>query len=176
MKASVYIGTSLDGFIAGLDGDIEWLVKFQNQEVIDSYEQFIRRIDAIVIGRGSFEKVLSFPSWPYDKKVFVLSSSIREVPEIVKDKVAILSMPPKELLKYFSKEGLPRLYIDGGKVIQDFLREDCIDEMIITRVPELIGKGIPLFGFLDQALLFRHVQTNIYSNGLVKSHYERVRK
>ncbi|MFI5154500.1 MAG: dihydrofolate reductase family protein, partial [Chitinophagales bacterium] len=176
MKASVYIGTSLDGFIAGIDGDIDWLVKFQNQEVIDSYEQFLLRIDAIVIGRGSFEKVLSFPSWPYDKKVFVLSSSISVVPEIVKDKVTILSMPPKELLKYLSKEGFSRLYIDGGKVIQGFLLEDCIDEMIITRVPELIGKGIPLFGFLEDALPFRHMQTNIYSNGLVKSQYERERK
>ena len=176
MKTFVYIGTSLDGFIAGIDGDIEWLVKYQNQEVIDSYVQFISKIDAIVIGRGSFEKVLSFPEWPYDKKVFVLSSSIKEVPDAVKGQVTILSMRPKELLDYLSKEGLSNIYVDGGKVIQDFLNEDCIDEMTITKVPELIGQGIPLFGFLDHAIPFRHVQTNIYSNGLVKSHYERGRK
>jgi dihydrofolate reductase len=176
MKSFVYIGTSLDGFIAGIDGDIEWLVKFQNQEVIHSYEQFISKIDAIVLGRGSFEKVLSFPSWPYDKPVFVLSSSMDQVPDQVKGKATILSMGPKELLNYLANEEFSNIYVDGGKVIQGFLREDCIDEMIITRVPELIGAGIPLFGFLDHAIPFIHVKTNIYSNGLVKSHYERVRK
>lgn len=173
MKTFVYIGTSLDGFIAGIDGDIEWLVKYQNQEVIDSYVQFMSKIDAIVMGRGSFEKVLSFPTWPYDKKVFVLSSSIKEVPDAVKGQVTILSMRPKELLDYLSKGGLSNIYVDGGKVIQGFLNEDCIDEMIITKVPELIGQGIPLFGFLDHGIPFRHVHTSIYSNGLVKSHYEK---
>ena len=176
MKTTVYIGTSLDGFIARNDGDIEWLVKFQNQEVIDSYQEFISKIDAIVIGRGTFEKVLSFPSWPYEQKVYLLSSSIRQVPAVLTGKVTILSMTPRELLNYLSNERFLNIYVDGGKVIQGFLREDCIDEMIITRVPELIGRGIPLFGYLDIDLRFKHIRTSVYSNGLVKSHYERERK
>ena len=175
MKTTVYIGTSLDGFIARKDGNIDWLVKFQNQEVSDSYTEFMGKIDVIVIGRGTFDTVLTFPSWPYEKKVFLLSNSVKQLPERLEGKVIVLSMKPKELLNYLSKEGFSDIYVDGGKVIQSFLKEDCIDEMIITKVPELIGDGIPLFGSLDNDLQFKHVQTNVYSNGLVKSRYERKR-
>src|SRR6478609_10212264 len=102
MKTVVYIGTSLDGFIARADGDLGWLTQFANHEAIHSYEEFMNRIDAIVIGRGTFEKVLSFPSWPYEKKVFVLSTTIQQVPYIVSEKVTVLSMKPRELLNYLS--------------------------------------------------------------------------
>src|SRR5437763_3287302 len=98
MKLKVYIGTSLDGFIARKDGDIDWLTQFANDEAIHAYEEFISRIDAIVIGRGTFEKVLEFPSWPYDKKVFVLSNSIKQVPGELKEKATVLSMTPLKLL------------------------------------------------------------------------------
>ncbi len=175
MRTFVYVGTSLDGFIAREDGDIDWLVKFESDELNDSFKEFITRIDAIVIGRGTFEKVIEFPVWPYEKKVFVLSSTIKKVPDVVRDKVSLLSMPPKALLDYLSNQGFSNIYIDGGKVIQSFLREDYIDELIITKVPELIGTGIPLFGHLDKDLHFRHTGTTVYSNGLVKSCYERVR-
>ncbi len=110
------------------------------------------RIDAIVIGKGTFEKVLTFPSWPYEKKVFVLSTSIKEVPDIVREKVTMLSMKPGELLNYLSAKGFSVIYVDGGKVIQNFLKEDLIDELIISKVPVLIGSGIPLFGYLDNDL------------------------
>ena len=173
MKTSVYVGTSLDGFIARKDGDIDWLVKFQNNEVSKSYEEFISRIDTIVIGRGTYETVLNFPSWPYEKKVFVLSTSIKQIPDSLKGKASILSMKPKELLDFLSHEGFSNIYVDGGKVIQNFLKEDCIDELIVTKLPVLIGNGIPLFGDLNNDLQFKHVRTDIYSNGLVKSHYER---
>jgi dihydrofolate reductase len=176
MKTTVYIGTSLDGFIARKDDDIDWLVKFQNPQVHQSYKEFMDRIDAIVIGRGTFEKVLTFPEWPYEKKVFVLSNSVKLIPAALKDKLSILSMKPKELLAFLSNEGFLKIYIDGGKVIQDFLKEDCIDEMIITRVPVLIGNGISLFGTGDKDIQFEHRQTEVYSNGLVKSCYERRRK
>ena len=176
MKSIVYIGTSLDDFIARKDGDIDWLVQFANDEAIHAYEEFISRIDAIVIGRGTFEKVLSFPSWPYEKKVFVLSTSIKQVPDIVREKVTILSMKPRELLSYLSGKGFSTIYIDGGKVIQSFLKEDLIDELIISKAPVLIGSGIPLFGYLDMDLTFKHIRTEVQSNGLVRSYYERKRK
>lgn len=134
------------------------------------------KIDAVVIGRGTFEKVLTFPSWPYEKKVFVLSTGIKQVPDMLRGKVTVLSMKPRELLNYLSSEGFSNIYVDGGKVVQGFLKEDCIDEMIITKVPVLIGSGIPLFGFLDNDLQFKHIRTDVYSNGLVKSRYERERK
>ena len=175
MRTIVYIGTSLDGFIAKKNDDIEWLTQFQNAEVHEYYAEFMNRVDAVVIGRGTFEKVLGFPEWPYTKKVFVLSSTIKRVPEAFKEKADILSMQPKALLDFLSGKGYSSIYVDGGKVIQSFLQEDCIDEMIITKVPVLIGSGIPLFGQLDNDLLFRHLQTRVLSNGLVKSYYERVR-
>jgi dihydrofolate reductase len=175
MKTSVYIGTSLDGFIARKDGDIDWLVQFANDEAIHAYKEFINGIDAIVIGRGTFEKVLSFSSWPYEKEVFVLSTSIKQVPEIVREKVTVLSMKPGDLLRYLSGKGFSGIYVDGGKVIQDFLKEDIIDELIISKVPILIGSGIPLFGHLDNDLQFKHIRTEVQSNGLVRSYYEKKR-
>lgn len=176
MKTTVYIGTSLDGFIARNDGDIDWLTRFANDEAIHAYEEFMSGIDAIVIGRGTFEKVLTFPSWPYEKKAFVLSTSIKQVPDILREKVTVLSMKPKELLNYLSSKGISSIYVDGGKVIQEFLKEDLIDKLIISKVPVLIGSGIPLFDYLDSDLQFRHIQTQVSSNGLVRSYYERQRK
>ena len=143
---------------------------------MDSYNEFIHGVDAIVIGRGTYETVLSYPRWPYDQKVFLLSTSIKQVPETLIGKLTILSMQPGDLIKYLSDNGFSNIYIDGGKVIQSFLREDFIDEMIITRVPVLLGSGIPLFGFLDNTIEFTHIQTEVYSNGLVRSHYTRRRK
>jgi len=176
MKSKVYIGTSLDGFIARKDGDFSWLSQFANDEAIKAYEEFINTIDAIVIGKGTFEKVLTFSSWPYTKKVFVLSTSIKEVPDSVKEKAVILSLKPKDLLLYLLGIGISNIYIDGGSVIQDFLKEDLVDELIIAKVPILIGSGIPLFGYLDIDLQFRHIRTQIQTNGLVRSYYERIRK
>jgi len=175
MKTTVYVGTSLDGFIARKDGNIDWLVKYQNKEVHDSYKEFISRIDAMVIGRGTFEKVLSFPVWPYEKKVYVLSTSLKQIPGTLNEKATLIAMKPAELLSHLSDKGFSNIYVDGGKVIQSFLKEDLIDELIITRVPELIGTGISLFGYLDNDLRFEHIKTNIYSDGLVKSQYERKR-
>ena len=175
MKTTVYVGTSLDGFIARKDGNIDWLVKYQNKEVHESYNEFINRIDAMVIGRGTYEKVLSFPEWPYEKKVFVLSTSLKQIPGTLNEKATLIAMKPAVLLNYLSDKGFSNIYVDGGKVIQSFLKEDLIDELIITRVPELIGTGIPLFGYLDNDLRFEHIKTNIYSDGLVKSQYERKR-
>ena len=176
MKTIVYIGSSLDGFIARKDGDINWLTQFANDEAIHAYKELISRIDAVVIGRGTFEKVLTFPSWPYEKKVFVLSTTIQQVPYIVSEKVTVLSMKPRELLNYLSTKGFSSIYVDGGKVIQDFLKEDIIDELIISKVPILIGRGIPLFGYLDNDLQFKHTRTEVNSNGLVRSFYERERE
>ena len=175
MKTTVYVGTSLDGFIARKDGDIDWLVKYQDKEVHESYNEFISRIDAMVIGRGTYEKVLSFPEWPYEKKVFVLSTSLKQIPGTLNEKATLVAMKPAALLNYLSDKGFSNIYVDGGKVIQSFLKEDLIDELIITKVPELIGTGIPLFGYLDNDLRFEHIKTNIYSDGLVKSQYERKR-
>ena len=173
MNTIVYVGTSLDGFIARTNGEFDWLSRFANDEAIRAYEELISRIDAIVIGRGTFEKVLTFSTWPYEKRVFVLSTSIKEAPENIREKVTILSMEPGALLSYLSSMGYSTIYIDGGKVIQAFLKEDLINELIVSKVPTLIGSGISLFGYLDHDLEFIHIKTDVCSNGLVRSYYER---
>ena len=174
--ANVYIGTSLDGFIARADGDIDWLVAFGDQDAVDAYNEFMSAIDVIVIGRGTFEKVLEFPFWPYDKPVFVLSRSLNDLPDGVKGDARVVSLEPADLLKHLSDRGFEAAYVDGGKVIQGFLNEDLIENLIIAKVPVLIGSGIPLFGSLDRDIGFDHVQTRTYPNGLIRSYYKRKRE
>jgi dihydrofolate reductase len=175
MKTSVYIGTSLDGFIAKTDGNIDWLTQYANEDAVSAYEEFMNGIDAIVIGRGTFEKILTFSSWPYEKKAFVVSTTLKQLPGSLKHNATLLSMQPRALLSYLSRMGFSSIYIDGGKLIQSFLKEDVIDDLIISKVPVLIGNGIPLFGFLGADLKFKHMRTETQSNGLVRSYYKRER-
>jgi riboflavin biosynthesis pyrimidine reductase len=105
----------------------------------------------------------------------VLSTSLKQIPETLNEKATLVALKPAALLNYLSDKGFSNIYVDGGKVIQSFLKEDLIDDLIITRVPELIGSGIPLFGYLENDLQFEHIRTSIYSNGLVKSCYKRKR-
>ena len=171
----MYIATSLDGFIATKDGGIDWLSEIPNPEKSDyGYSAFMSGVDALVMGRNTFEKVVSLGRWPYDKPVFVLSHTLDKVPEEVVGKAEIIGGPIKAITKHLSQRGYYHLYVDGGRVIQSFLEADAIDEMIITQVPTLLGDGIPLFGKLARRLTFRLKKTKIYDN-LVQSHYVRDR-
>ena len=120
-----------------------------------------------------FEKVITFPEWPYEKKVFVLSTSLKQIPDTLNEKATLVAMKPAALLSYLSDKGFSTIYVDGGKVIQDFLKENLIDELIISKVPILIGNGIPLFSYLDTDIQFDHIKTVVASNGLVRSYYHR---
>ena len=176
MKTKVFIGTSLDGFIARKNGNFEWLSRFANEEVVNDYKEFLKGIDAILIGRNTYETVIRFAEWPYEQKVFVVSKSIKQVPEKLRKNVTVLAMEPAEILHYLSAEGFSDIYVDGGKLIQSFLKKDLIDEIAISKAPVLIGNGIPLFADLDIDLQFKHIKTHVYSNGLVRSYYERMSK
>lgn len=152
MANYVYIATSLDGFIATCEGGLDWLSEIPNTEQsYFGYAEFISGIDAILMGRNTFQKVLTFGAWPYDKPVFVLGNTLVSVPENVADKTEIVNGEVRMLVDQLNKRGYHNLYVDGGSVIQSFLEEDLIDEMIITRVPILLGDGIPLFGKLTQS-------------------------
>ena len=176
MANHVYIATSLDGFIATSDGGLDWLEEIPNPDKNDyGYGDFMKNIDAIVMGRKTFEKVLTFGQWVYEKPVFILSNRLTNLPEEILGKAEIVSGDIKEIIAQLNQKGYQNLYIDGGRVIQSFLQEDIVDEMIITRIPILLGKGIPLFDKLEQHLQFRHEKTEIYNNTLVKSHYTRIR-
>jgi len=176
MTNYVYIATSLDRFIATSDGSIDWLYEIPNPSQSDyGYAEFMNGIDAIVMGRNTFEKVLSFGEWVYDKPVFILSNSLTELPSDMVGKAKIVNGEIKNIIKQLNLEGYKHLYIDGGKTIQSFLKEDLIDEMIITLIPILLGDGFPLFDKLDKKLKFKHEKTEIYDNTLVKSYYIRDR-
>ncbi|MHA3965083.1 MAG: dihydrofolate reductase family protein [Candidatus Thorarchaeota archaeon SMTZ1-45] len=177
MTNYIYIATSLDGFIATNEGGLDWLEDIPNPEKSDyGFAEFMSGIDALVMGRKTFEKVLTFESWPYDKPVFVLSKGRRKVPKELEGKAEIIQGDPKIVVEQLNKLGHQNLYIDGGITIQNFLEEDLIDEMIITKVPILLGEGIPLFDKLSKRLKFSHLKTEVLSNTLVKTHYIRKKK
>ncbi len=170
----VYVATSLDGFIAAYDGGLDWLEEIPNPEKDDfGYAKFMSGIDALLMGRKTFDKVLTFGSWPYSKPVFVLSRSNIKVPKELVGKVEFVNGEPIAVVDQLKEMGHQNLYIDGGVTIQNFLEADLIDEMIITRVPVLLGDGIPLFGKLSQRLKFSHKKTEVLGNTLVKTYYTR---
>jgi dihydrofolate reductase len=176
MRNTVYIAQSLDGYIADKNGGLDWLNNIPNPENNDfGFADFIENIDAIVMGRNTFQKVLTLGDWPYTKPVYVISSSLNKIPNELSDKVTILNSNPSELVKRLNQKGHKNLYIDGGLLIQSFLSEDLIDELIITTIPILLGGGIPLFGDLNNSMKFSHVKTEVLLNSLVKSYYKRQR-
>ncbi len=175
MKISVYIATSLDGFIARRDGDLDWLHDFETEESSEDfgYAAFMADIDVIVMGRHTFAKVQTFKSWPYEAKhVIVLSHHQLSIPANLSDTVEASSLKPHKLLSNLRERGFKHAYIDGGMTIQSFLCAGAINELTITRVPRLIGDGVPLFGILEQDIVLRHLRTQAYPNGFVQSQYE----
>jgi dihydrofolate reductase len=174
---SIYIATSLDGYISDKNGGIAWLDSIPVPDNEDmGYMAFTNRIDALVMGRNTFETVLGFDvDWPYNKPVFVLSNTLTEIPESHKGKAYLLNGTLSEIMGQIQKKGYSRLYIDGGTTIQHFLKEDVIDEMIITIFPILLGGGARLFAELPQVLEFELVASKVYADQLVQQHYRRKR-
>jgi len=170
VRASVFIATSLDGYIARLDGALDWLPEGDGEP--HGYDEFMATVDALVIGRKTFETVLAFATWPYGTKpVFVLSGtpdSLRAPDGAVCE---FLSGQPQDIHAQLEKRGLEHLYVDGGLTIQGFLRAGLIQRLIITRIPVLLGSGIPLFGELPGDLRLEHAATRSFQSGLVQSEY-----
>src|SRR6266566_9314690 len=170
MTASVFIGASVDGFIARTNDDIDFLPPGGGEP--HGYNEFLAGVDAIVIGRKTFEKVLTLGPWPYgDKRVVVLSSRPLDLSTAVGGVVEQMAGPPAEIVSRLAASGAHNLYVDGGITIQEFLRAGLIQRLIITRVPVLIGEGIPLFGALAHDVRLQHVATRHYPSGLVQSEY-----
>ena len=169
MTVSVFVGTSVDGFIARPNGDLDWLPEGGGEP--HGYDEFIASVDAIVIGRKTFEKVLTFGAWPYgDKRVVVLSSRPVDL-SAAGGPVEQMAGTPAEIVSQLVASGAHHLYVDGGITIQRFLGAGLIQRLIITRVPVLIGDGVPLFGTLSHDIRLRHVATRHFPSGLVQSEY-----
>lgn len=170
MSASVFVGISVDGFMARPNHDLDFLP--ENAEP-HGFDEFIASVDAIVIGRKTFEKVLTLGPWAYGKKrVVVLSSLPVDLSAAKGGNVEQMDGDPADIVARLSATGAAHLYIDGGETIQRFLRAGLIQRLVITRVPVLIGQGIPLFGTLEHDIRLRHVATRHYPSGLVQTEYE----
>jgi dihydrofolate reductase len=170
MIASVFVGTSVDGFIARLNGDLDFLPEGGGEP--HGYTEFMAGVDALVIGRKTFETVAAFEEWPYGRKrVVVLSSRAIDLSKVKGAVVEHMAGRPAEIIAKLAAGGARHLYIDGGITIQGFLRAGVIQRLIVTRVPVLIGAGIPLFGALPHDVRLRHVATRHFPSGLVQSEY-----
>jgi len=171
MKASVFVGTSVDGFIARHNGDFDFLPAGGGEP--HGYDEFMASVDVLVIGRNTYEKVMTFESWPYaGKRVVVLSSRALDLSTLPAPAVEVMCGSPAEIVARLEATGATHAYIDGGITVQRFLRDGLIQRLVVTSVPVLIGEGIRLFGSLPHDVRLRHVLTTTYRSGLVKNEYE----
>jgi dihydrofolate reductase len=173
MKLSVFVGISLDGFIARRNGDYDFLPADGGEP--HGYDEFIATVDTILIGRNTFEVVLKLPSWPYgDKRVVVLSHRPLDLSKAA-GRAEQRNGTPLQITEQLAASGAKQVYVDGGITVQEFLRAGLIHRITITRVPVLIGDGIPLFGTLPHDITLHHLGTRQYKSGLVTSEYEVIR-
>lgn len=169
MKFSVFIAASLDGYIAREDGSIDWLTSIPNPDNDDyGFGVYMNSIDAMLMGRKTFETVQSFDQWPYKVPVFVWSQSLESLPAAYNGKASIITGKVEEVVRKLKESGKHSVYVDGGRTIRAFLEADLIDEMTLTLVPVLLGKGIPLFGKLERDRHFRTIRTKLYDNSLTQ--------
>ncbi|MCC5968742.1 MAG: dihydrofolate reductase [Pararhodobacter sp.] len=173
VSGHVFIATSLDGFIAREDGDIGWLVERDDPTEDHGYDAFILDIDMIVMGRGTYDSMRDVRPWHYTRPVLVLSASLtdEQLPDDLLGKVHFTNKSPQDTMAMLEAQGIRRVYVDGGRVIQSFLRAGLISDMVITRVPILLGQGRSLFGTLSSDISLIHEHTRGYTSGLVQSRY-----
>ncbi|MEG1769510.1 MAG: dihydrofolate reductase family protein [Comamonas sp.] len=174
--AHVFIATSLDGFIARPDGDIDWLLQRDDPNEDHGYADFIADKDVIVMGRGTYEKVLTLGPWAYDRPVLVLSKQLADaaVPEALESKVRFSGDTPCALMNALAAQGVQRIYVDGGQLVQSFLRDGLVADMVISTVPVLLGSGRRLFGALSGDIDWTLVASRSFPSGLVQSSYRLV--
>jgi dihydrofolate reductase len=171
--ATVYIATSLDGFIAREDGGLDWLPPIEGSGEGDyGYREFFDSVDALLMGRNTYDVVRAFDKWHYGTKpVIVLTHRPLDKPKSPAANIQAMSGTPPKIFARLASQGARHVYIDGGRVIQQFLAAGLIRRLIITRIPILLGRGIPLFGPIPQDIPLRHVRTQSYPSGLVQSEY-----
>lgn len=174
MKTFAYIAQSIDGFIAKPDGNLDWLDHNSYGEDY-GFREFLRNIDVILMGANTFSVIMNFDEWVYtNKKVFIMSNKIKteDIPERLRDKVEISNLSPRKIITVLREKGCQEIYVDGGKVIQSFLKEDLVDELIITQIPILLGDGIPLFGKLNREIKLELVENQSFKSGLIQNRYK----
>jgi dihydrofolate reductase len=174
-QVSVFMAMSLDGFIARPNGAIDWLPN-GGSELTDGedygYQAFFDSVDAIALGRHTYDLVRTFGEWPYGlKPVVVLTSRAITIPDDLSDLVTVAAGSPAEIYRQLADQGLHHVYIDGGKTIQGFLQAGLINTLTISTVPILIGCGRPLFGALARDVRLALIESRSFPNGVVQSRY-----
>ena len=169
----VFMAASLDGFVARLDHARDGLMKQKTGGEDHGYDTFMENIDGLVMGSGSFKTVIGFDDWPYKKPVIVMSGSMSEkdIPADLMDSVKLTRLGPKDIMSSLNREGWKRAYVDGGKIVQSFIREGLVEDITISHIPILIGSGIRLFGEIDQDIDLQLQSSRTFGSGLVQSHY-----
>jgi len=168
------MAVSLDGFIARENGDLDWLPQPGGTDEDYGYHAFMDTVDALVMGRATFEKLLSFGvDWPYgDKPVLVLSRSDYDLPNDMPDTVEALTGDLAEIVSGLLQRGFEHIYLDGGVTVQHFLRAGMVDRFILTIIPVLIGKGKPLFGTIPEDIALTLVDHQSWPSGLLQVTYD----
>ncbi|HAA13832.1 MAG TPA: diacylglycerol kinase [Cytophagales bacterium] len=176
-RNSVYLGCSLDGYIAGPNGELDWLDIIPNPEGSDmGYVAFMEQVDALLMGRKTFETVLGFDvDWPYTKPVYVWSRTLEEIPASHEGKAFLVKGGVAEILEQIHAQGHYSLYIDGGQTVQSFLQADAIDDLTISTLPILLGDGVPLYGKLSESHRFELISSTVHLGQIVQNHYRRLR-
>ncbi|MCP4504215.1 MAG: dihydrofolate reductase [Deltaproteobacteria bacterium] len=171
----VYIATSLDGFVAWADHTLDWLNDFDTQGEDMGYDAFVETIDVTVMGRGSFQTVHGFGTdWPCKKPVVVMSRTLNEkdVPEAIKEHVRVSALSPADVMAELAQNGKKRAYIDGGRLVQSFVRAGLVEDFIVTTVPVFLGDGLRLFGPVDSDIHLELVDVKSFKCGMVQAHHK----
>jgi dihydrofolate reductase len=173
---SVFLGMSVDGFIARLDGDITWLTGGADENAGPDdgeggdfgFAEFVSGIDALVMGRATYDVIAPFDEWPYEgKPVHVLSTTLR----VGADPRITVHRSFDDAVTALTAAGYQRLYVDGGRTVHQFLRAGLIADLTLSRVPVLIGTGHTPFGELVEDIPLEHVRTRTFTSGMVQSTY-----
>ncbi|MEJ2046088.1 MAG: dihydrofolate reductase family protein [Reinekea sp.] len=174
MKASAFVTTTLDGYLARPDHRLDWLEEANSDSKEDyGYDAFINQITTVVMGRKTFEKIMTLPEWPYkNQRLILLSSIIKQVPDELEDQIQLFNGDVVELTNLLDAEGEEHLYVDGSQAIQAFINAGLMTDLTITTLPILIGEGVPLFGGpLNKDIRLKHQFTKAYKNGFVQTSY-----
>ncbi|HWO57197.1 MAG TPA: dihydrofolate reductase family protein [bacterium] len=171
LRVSVFLAVSLDGFIARADGGIDWLMRYEDPGNEDyGFKDFFDTVDAIVMGRNTYDLALSFDTWLYgDTRMIVLTHR----PVTSKHNETAYAGSLTDLVETLGREGVRRIYLDGGQTVRQGLAAGLVDDMTLTLIPTLLGQGIPLFGADVPESRWTLVGTKSYANGLVQVRYER---
>ncbi len=171
-KISIYIAASIDGYIARKDGGLDWLEYGHAGDEDYGFKKFINGIDALVLGRNTYEVVSSFSEWPYKgKRVIVLSNTLKEV----RKEAELFCGQLTDLASMLHSEGIMHVWIDGGITVSRFLEAGLVDDITISVIATVLGSGIPLFSTMNREHKCHLVSTQSYPSGLVQLKYEVVK-